>query len=78
MLNRCESQLIGGVARRQHVKNLLAGEDVHYIREDTESAVQSANTGIPMAGRGKISKDIAAIMPIVSKARPLPATPQAS
>jgi pilus assembly protein CpaE len=78
VLNRCESQLIGGVARRQHVKNLLANEEVHYIREDTESAVQSANTGIPMAGRGKISKDIAAIVPIVSEAKPVAATAQGS
>jgi pilus assembly protein CpaE len=72
ILNRCESQLIGGVARRQHAKNLLAGEEVRYIREDTENAIQSINTGIPMAGRGKIGKDIAAIIPVVSEAQPIP------
>jgi pilus assembly protein CpaE len=75
VLNRCEANLMGGIARRNHVKNLLGDEEVHFIREDTENAVQSANTGIPMAGRGgKASKDIAAIAQIAADARPVPAT----
>jgi pilus assembly protein CpaE len=74
VLNRCEANLMGGIARRNHVKNLLGDEEVHFIREDTENAVQSANTGIPMAGRGgKASKDIAAIAQIAADARPVPA-----
>lgn len=74
VLNRCEGQLLGGIARRNHVRNLLASEEVHFIREDTENAVQSANTGIPMAGRGgKASKDIAPLVQIVADAKPVPA-----
>jgi pilus assembly protein CpaE len=77
VLNRCEAQLIGGIARRNHVKNLLGEEEVHFIREDTENAVQSANTGVPMAGRGgKASKDIAPIAQIAVDAKPVPAAAQ--
>src|SRR5882724_11147320 len=65
VLNRCEFRLVGGIARRHHVKNLLGDEEVHFVREDNENAVQSVNTGIPLAGRGgKISKDIAPIAQI--------------
>jgi pilus assembly protein CpaE len=74
VLNRCEAHLVGGIARRNHVKNLLGDEAVHFVREDTENAVQSANTGIPMASRGgKASKDIAAVAQIAADARPVPA-----
>jgi pilus assembly protein CpaE len=74
VLNRCEGQLIGGVARRNHAKNILGDEEVHFIREDTENAVQSANTGIPMARRGgKASKDIAPVAQIAVEAKPVPA-----
>lgn len=73
VLNRCEAHLISGIARRNHVKNLLADEEVHFIREDTENALQSANTGIPMAGRGgKVSKDIASLVQIAADAKPVP------
>ena len=74
VLNRCESHLVGGIARRHHVKNLLGDEEVYFIREDTENAVQSANTGIPMAARGgKVSKDIAPLAQIAAEAKPIPA-----
>jgi pilus assembly protein CpaE len=74
LLNRCEFRIIGGVARRNHVKNLLAGEEVHYVRDDNENAVQSANTGIPMVGRGgKIGKDIAPVAELAATAKPLAA-----
>jgi pilus assembly protein CpaE len=74
VVNRCAAQLVGGIARRHHVKNLLGEEEVYFVREDTENAVQSANTGIPMAGRGgKASKDIAAIAQVAAEAKPLPA-----
>jgi len=76
VLNRCEFRLVGGIARRHHVKNLLGDEEVHFVREDNENAVQSVNTGIPLAGRGgKISKDIAPIAQISVEAKPaVPAT----
>ncbi len=76
VLNRCEHHLVGGFARRHHVKNLLAEEEVFFVRDDPESAVQSVNIGVPMAtqGRGgKVSRDIAPIAALASEAKPVPA-----
>jgi pilus assembly protein CpaE len=75
VLNRCEHRLVGGIARRNHVKNLLGAEEVFFVREDAANAVQSVNTGIPMAvqGQGKVSKDIAPIALLASEAKPVPA-----
>jgi pilus assembly protein CpaE len=74
VLNRCEHHLVGGFARRNHVKNLLGSEEVFFVREDVENAVQSVNTGIPMANQGgKASKDIAPIAQLASEAKPVPA-----
>jgi pilus assembly protein CpaE len=75
VLNRCEYRLVGGIARRNHVKNLLGAEEVFFVREDAENAVQSVNTGIPMVvqGHGKVSKDIAPIAQLASEAKPVPA-----
>src|SRR6266404_8809511 len=74
VLNRCEHHLVGGFARRNHVKNLLGAEEVFFVRDDVQSAVQSVNTGIPMAvqGQGKVSKDIAPIALLASEAKPVP------
>lgn len=78
VLNRCEYHLVGGIARRNHVKNLLGAEDVFFVRDDAENAVQSVNTGIPMTveGQGKVSKDIAPIALLASEAKPIPAAVQ--
>jgi pilus assembly protein CpaE len=75
VLNRCEYHLVGGIARRNHVKNLLGEQEVFFVRDDAQNAVQSVNTGIPMAvqGRGKVSKDIAPIALLASEAKPTPA-----
>jgi len=75
VLNRCEHHLVGGIARRHHVKNLLGGEEVFFVRDNAQSAVQSVNTGIPMAvqGQGKVSKDIAPIALLASEAKPIAA-----
>lgn len=75
VLNRCEHRLVGGFARRNHVKNLLGSEEVFFVREDAENAVQAVNTGIPMAvqGQGKMSKDIAPLALLASEAKPVPA-----
>ncbi|WP_212276605.1 hypothetical protein [Bradyrhizobium sp. AUGA SZCCT0169] len=75
VLNRCEYRLVGGIARRKHVKNLLGSEEVFYVRDDVENAVQSVNTGIPISvqGHGKVSKDIAPITLLASEAKPVPA-----
>jgi pilus assembly protein CpaE len=76
VLNRCEYRLVGGFARRHHVKNLLEGEEVFFVRDDPENAVQSVNTGIPVAAQGKggrISRDIAPIATLASEAKPIAA-----
>jgi pilus assembly protein CpaE len=75
VLNRCEYRLVGGIARRNHVKNLLGAEEVFFVRDDAQNAVQSVNTGIPMAiqGQGKVSKDIAPIALLAAEAKPVPA-----
>src|SRR6266446_2869229 len=74
VLNRCEHHLVGGFARRNHVKNLLGAEEVFFVRDDVQSAVQSVNTGISMAvqGQGEVSKDIARIALLTSEAKPVP------
>jgi pilus assembly protein CpaE len=74
VLNRCEHRLLGGFARRHHVKNLLGSEQVFFVREDVENAVQSVNTGIPMGaqgGGGKVSRDIGPIALLASEAKPV-------
>lgn len=75
VLNRSEHRLVGGFARRNHVKNFLATEEVFLVREEPETAVNSVNTGIPMAmqGQGKVSKDIAPIAEVAAEAQPIPA-----
>ncbi|MGE9007770.1 AAA family ATPase [Leptospira interrogans] len=74
VLNRCESHLVGGIARRKHVKNVLGEEQVYYVRADVENTVESVNTGIPMAARGgKVTKDLAPIGQLASEAKPAPA-----
>jgi pilus assembly protein CpaE len=75
VLNRCEYRLVGGFARRNHVKNLLGNEEVLFVREEVESAVQSVNTGIPMAiqGQSKASRDISPIAIMAAEAKPVPA-----
>jgi pilus assembly protein CpaE len=73
VLNRCKYHLVGGFARRNHVKNLLAKEEVFFVRDDSGGAVQSVNTGTPLATQsGKVSKDIAPIALLASEAK-LPA-----
>jgi len=73
VLNRCEHRLLGGFARRNHVKNLLAAEEVFFVREETEGAVNSVNTGIPMAiqGQSKASADVAPIARLAAEVKPM-------
>jgi pilus assembly protein CpaE len=76
VLNRCEYRLVGGIARRNHVKNLLGSEEMFFVRDDAENAVQSVNTGIPMTAQGrggKMGKDISPIVQLVSEAKSVPA-----
>lgn len=76
VLNRCEHRLVGGFVRRNHVKNLLGSEEVFYVRDDIESAVQSVNTGIPMSAEGgaqKLIKDLTPLALLATQAKPIPA-----
>ena len=77
VINRCERRLFGSIARRQHVESAIGRESVFYVAEEP-MALQSANTGAPMAmtrSYRAIGKDIAAIagfcarVPIVAEAK---------
>ena len=72
-LNRCESGLVGGIARRQHVNRALGSQTVVYIREDAAAANHSLNTGVPISitsPSSKIAKDIRALASLVSGLSP--------
>jgi pilus assembly protein CpaE len=45
-INRCQRALIGGIARRQHVDSVLAGETVLYVGEEP-ALIDSVNAGTP-------------------------------
>jgi pilus assembly protein CpaE len=60
VVNKCERGLFGRIARRQHVQSILKHEKILYVRND-DAALESINTGVPMAlgaSRRKISQDI--------------------
>jgi pilus assembly protein CpaE len=70
--NRCESGLLGGVARRQHANTILRGENIFFIREDSRAA-ESVNTGVPigLTSRGsKLSKDIVPLASLIAGLQP--------
>jgi len=73
VLNRCESGLVGGIARRRHANLALGNQTVVYVREDAAAANHSLNTGVPisMTSRSsKITKDVRALASLVSGLRP--------
>ncbi len=79
-LNRCESGLVGGVARRRHVNQALGNQTAVYIREDAAAANHSLNTGVPISitsRSSRITKDVRALASLVSglKVRPVQAGP---
>ncbi len=45
-INRCQRALIGGIARRQHVASVLAGEKIFYVGDEA-ALVDSLNAGTP-------------------------------
>jgi pilus assembly protein CpaE len=72
-LNRCESRLGGGIARRQHVKTALGNQTVVYIRDDPAAVNHSLNTGVPISlttRSNKVAKDVRALASLVSALRP--------
>jgi pilus assembly protein CpaE len=73
VINRCETGLVGGIARRQHVKSILRDEQVVFVRDDARTARDSVNGGIPAAldnPGSRLSKDIAQITTLVSSLQP--------
>jgi pilus assembly protein CpaE len=72
-LNRCESRLGGGIARRQHVKTALGNQTVVYIRDDPAAVNHSLNTGVPLSitsRSNKVAKDVRALASLVSGLTP--------
>jgi pilus assembly protein CpaE len=62
-INRSQRRLLGGVARRHHVETALGNEQIFYISEEP-MALESINTGSPMAmskSYRAMGKDIAAL-----------------
>jgi pilus assembly protein CpaE len=73
VINRCESGLFGGVARRDHVDRILGAEQLFYVR-NTSIAVECVNRGesLTMARPSdKAVKDIAAIADFCMALKPL-------
>src|SRR6266478_86506 len=80
VLNRCESGLVGGIARRRHVSQALGNQTAVYIREDAAAANHSLNTGVPISitsRSSRITKDVSALTSLVSglKVRPVQVGP---
>jgi pilus assembly protein CpaE len=68
-LGRCQTTLLGRIARRHHARRVLGEENVLYIREDPATAAQGVNTGIPLsiaAPSSRVSKDVRALVNFVS------------
>jgi pilus assembly protein CpaE len=62
-LNRCEYRLLGGVARRQHVRTVLPNEHVIFVM-NASLAVEAINSGVPMLAASpsqRINKQIGEI-----------------
>jgi Flp pilus assembly CpaE family ATPase len=75
VINRCESSLFGGVARRDHVGRVLGQEERFYVR-NTSAALECVNRGESMTmarPSDKAVKDIAAIVDFCVALTPLSA-----
>jgi pilus assembly protein CpaE len=76
-VNRCQRRFWGGVARRHHGERVLGRKNVFYIAEEP-MAIESINTGTPMAlskGAGSMGRDIAALVKFCANVRSLRAAP---
>jgi pilus assembly protein CpaE len=63
VLNKSERTLLGGIARRQHVRKVLEDEQIFFLGQRAE-AIESANMGVPMMlgpAAGKIQKELAGL-----------------
>ena len=73
VVNRYESNLLGGVARRHHVEKVLGSEKVFYVRNDP-AVVQGINAGTPIVSahtNRQIAKEIAKLSVFFAEARSL-------
>ena len=69
VLNRCETRMLGGVVQGPYARRIVGPETIHYVREDTETASQAANTGIPISvaqASSALAKDVAAVAQRIS------------
>jgi Flp pilus assembly CpaE family ATPase len=72
-VNRCERRLLGGIARRRHVEEVLGRDNVFYVRNDP-MVLQSVNMGVPMAmakSSRQANSDIVAIGAFCAGMKPL-------
>jgi pilus assembly protein CpaE len=78
VVNRCEHGLVGGIARRNHVKSVLTNEAIFFIRDYNKTIVESINTGIPVSPKGNRSmvREIAAVTSFCVGIRPEGAQPR--
>jgi pilus assembly protein CpaE len=61
IVNACDTNFLGRISRKSEIDRTLAGRQIFYVRRDTASAMEAANTGRPMmqAARNRpISKNI--------------------
>jgi pilus assembly protein CpaE len=74
-LNRCRSRLLGRVANRLHAQKILGSDEtIVFVREDSLTAEQAVNTGIPAAigaGSSKLSRDTKAIAKLMTELKSL-------
>lgn len=61
VVNACETNFFGRISRKHEIDKTFAGRQIFYVRRDTASASEAANTGRPMilsAPNRSISKNI--------------------
>lgn len=61
IVNACDTNILGRISRKSEIDRTLAGRQIFYVRRDTASAMEAANTGRPImqaAPNRSISKNI--------------------
>jgi pilus assembly protein CpaE len=74
VINRYEKQILGRIARRQHVESVLAKEKVFFVQEDASAVLESISTGQPMAlnnASRRMVKEIGTIADFCAELQPV-------
>lgn len=61
VINSCETNFLGRIARKSEIEKTFAGRQIFFVRRDTNAAAEAANTGRPMmqtSPRSSIGKNI--------------------